>query len=72
VEQIQHTLEAILQGGGDVGRLLQTKAAAVLSRYLSQQSLVVAFQDCFVVFALVFVAAAVASFCIPHGDKDKS
>jgi EmrB/QacA subfamily drug resistance transporter len=72
VEQIQHTLEAILQRGGDVGMLIQTKAAAVLSRYLSQQSLAVAFQDCFVVFALVFVAAAVASFCIPDGDKGKS
>jgi hypothetical protein len=53
-------------------RLLQIKADAVLSRYLSQESLVVAFQDCFVVFALVFVAAAVASFCIPGGDADKS
>ena len=72
VDQIQHTLEAILQRGGDVGRLLQIKADAVLSRYLSQESLVVAFQDCFVVFALVFVAAAVASFCIPGGDADKS
>jgi len=72
VDEIQHTLEAILQRGGDVGRLLQIKAEAVLSRYLSQESLVVAFQDCFVVFALVFVAAAVASFCIPGGDKDKS
>lgn len=65
-------LEAILQRSGDVGRLLQIQADAVLSRYLSQESLVVAFQDCFVVFALAFVAAAVASFCIPGGDKVKS
>ena len=53
------------------GTLLQIKAEAVLSRYLSQESLVVAFQDCFVVFALVFVAAAVASCCIPGGNADK-
>jgi MFS transporter, DHA2 family, multidrug resistance protein len=72
VDQLQHTLEAILQRGGDVGGLLQIKTDAVLSRYLSQESLVVAFQDCFVVFALVFVAAAVASFCIPGGNADKS
>jgi hypothetical protein len=65
-------LEAILQRSGDVGRLLQIQADAVLSRYLSQESLVVAFQDCFVVFTLVFVAAAVASCCIPGGDKVKS
>ena len=72
VDQVQHTLEALLQRSGDVGRLLQIQADAVLSRYLSQESLVVAFQDCFVVFALVFVAAAVASCCIPGGDKVKS
>jgi DHA2 family multidrug resistance protein len=72
VEQVQHMLEGILQRAGDVGGLLQAKAQAVLSRYLSQESLVVAFQDCFVVFALVFVAAALASLCIPDGEEKKS
>jgi hypothetical protein len=62
----------MLQQAGDVGGLLQTKAHALLSRYLTQESLVVAFQDCFVVFALVFVAAALASLCIPGGDEKKS
>jgi EmrB/QacA subfamily drug resistance transporter len=71
VDQVQRMLEGTLQRGGEVGRLLQTKADAVLSRYLSQESLVVAFQDCFVVFTLVFVAAAVASLCIPSGDEHK-
>jgi MFS transporter, DHA2 family, multidrug resistance protein len=72
VDQLQHILEGILQRGGDVGRLLQTKAQAVLSHYLSQESLIVAFQDCFVVFALVFAAAALASLCIPDGEEHKS
>jgi DHA2 family multidrug resistance protein len=72
VEQVQRIIEGILQRGGDVGGLLQTKAEAALSRYLSQESLVVAFQDCFVVFALAFVAAALASLCIPDGDEPKS
>ena len=72
IDQVQHTLEGILQRSGDVGRLLQSQADAVLSRYLSQESLVVAFQDCFIVFTFVFVVAAVASFCIPGGDKVKS
>jgi hypothetical protein len=44
---------------------------AILSRYLSQGSLVVAFQDCFALFALVFVAAAVARCCVPGGDADR-
>jgi DHA2 family multidrug resistance protein len=68
VAQLQWRLEWILQGGGDVGELLDTKVQAVLSRYLTQESLTVAFQDCFVVFAVVFVAAALASMLIPGGD----
>ena len=72
VEQVQGMVERILQGGGDVGELLHTKVQAVLSRYLSQESLVVAFQDCYVVFAVVFVAAALASLCIPGGEEKKS
>jgi hypothetical protein len=44
----------------------------VLSHYLSQESLAIAFQDCNVVFALVFVAAALASLCIPGGEEQKS
>jgi hypothetical protein len=69
VEQVQGMLEWMLQGGGDVGELLHTKVQAVLSHYLFQESLVVAFQDCFVVFALVFAAAALASACIPGGEE---
>jgi MFS transporter, DHA2 family, multidrug resistance protein len=71
MEQVQGMLEWMLQSGGDVGELMHTKVEAVLSRYLTQQSLVVAFQDCHVVFALVFVAAALASLCIPGGDETK-
>jgi hypothetical protein len=72
VEQVQGRLAGILQGGGDVGELLHTKVQAVLSHYLTQESLVVAFQDCFVVFAIVFVAAALASVCIPGGAEKPS
>ena len=69
---MQRTLAAILHRSGDGGRLLQIQADAVLSRYLSEESLVVAFQDCFILFTFVFVVAAVASFGIPGGDKVKS
>jgi DHA2 family multidrug resistance protein len=72
LDQTQRAMQGILQQHGETGLLLQTKAAAVFSQYLSQESLVVAFQDCFVVFACVFVAAAVASLCIPDGDEHKS
>ena len=69
VEQVQRTLAGILQEGGDLGELLHTKVQAVLSQYLTQESLVVAFQDCNVVFTVVFVAAALASVCIPGGEE---
>jgi DHA2 family multidrug resistance protein len=71
MDQIQSKLEGILQRNGDVGALLQTKVDAVLSHYLSQESLVVAFHDCQLVFGLGFVAAALASLCIPGGDEHK-
>jgi MFS transporter, DHA2 family, multidrug resistance protein len=69
VEQVQRTLAWILQEGGDAGELLHTKVQTVLNHYLTQESLVVAFQDCYVVFAVVFVAAALASVCIPGGEE---
>ena len=69
VEQIQGRLAWILQDGGDVGEVLHTKVQAVLSQYLTQESLVVAFQDCYVVFTVVFVVAALASACIPGGEE---
>lgn len=72
VEQVERTVEWMLRSDGDVGDVLHTKVQAVLSRYVMQESLTVAFQDCFVVFALVFVAAAVASLCIPGGHVKKS
>jgi EmrB/QacA subfamily drug resistance transporter len=72
VEQVQGMVAWILQGEGDVGELLHTRVQAVLSQYLTQESLVVAFQDCHIVFAFVFVAAALASACIPRGEEKKS
>jgi hypothetical protein len=44
----------------------------VLSQYLNQESLSVAFQDCFVVFTIVFIAAALASLCIPGSETEES
>ena len=72
VEQVQGHIAWLLQGGGDVGDLLHLKVQAVLSHYLTQESLVVAFQDCSTVFALAFVAAALASLCIPGGEGKPS
>jgi hypothetical protein len=69
VEQVQRTLAGILQQGGDMGELLHTKVQAVLSQYLTQESLVVAFQDCHIVFTIVYIAAALASVCIPGGEE---
>jgi hypothetical protein len=31
-----------------------------------------AFQDCFIIMGLVFIAAALASLCIPGGEVSKS
>jgi DHA2 family multidrug resistance protein len=72
VEQVQGALEWLLRGSGDLGEPLQVKIQAVLSQYLTRESLVVAFQDCYVVFTMVFVAAALASWCIPGGDEKRS
>jgi len=72
VEQVQGRLEWILRGGGEVGELVHTKVQAVLSQYLTQESLVIAFQDCYVVFTVIFVAAALASACIPGGEEKPS
>src|SRR5215510_1268424 len=72
VEQVQRTLAWMLRGGGEVGEGLHTKAQAVLSQYLTQESLVVAFQDCFIVFTIIFVVAALASACIPGGEEKQS
>jgi DHA2 family multidrug resistance protein len=72
VGQVQGELAWILQAGGDVGDMMHTKVEAVLSDYLTQASLSVAFQDCFMVFTSVFVAAALASLCIPGGEAKKS
>jgi DHA2 family multidrug resistance protein len=72
MEQVQGRLEWMLHSAGDGGELLHTKVQAVLSRYVTMESLAVAFQDCFMVFALVFVAAALASVCIPGRNEKKS
>lgn len=66
-EPVRRALMWTLQSGGDVGALLHDKVEAVLSRYLTLEALGVAFQDCFMVFALVYVVAALASVCIPGG-----
>jgi DHA2 family multidrug resistance protein len=71
VEHVQGMVARILQSGGEVGELVHTKAQAVLHQYLIQESLVIAFQDCHVVFTVVFVAAALASVCIPGGAEKK-
>jgi succinate dehydrogenase hydrophobic anchor subunit len=52
--------------------MMQTKVQAVLSDYLTQESLSIAFQDCFMVFTAVFVVAALASLCIPGSAAKKS
>ena len=57
---------------GEIGDLLMTKTQAILSRYLTLEAFGVAFQDCFVVMGWIFVAAALASFCIPGGEASKS
>jgi len=72
VGQVQGELAWILQAGGDVGDMMHTKVQAVLSDYLTQESLSIAFQDCFMVFTAVFVVAALASLCIPSGEAKKS
>jgi DHA2 family multidrug resistance protein len=71
LEQTRHALEGVLQRTGEVGWLLETKAHAALNRYLTVESLGIAFQDSFVVSALVFALAAVASLCIPKGEHKK-
>jgi hypothetical protein len=48
---------------------LSVKVQAVLSHYLTREALAIAFQDCHIVFAIVFVAAALASVCIPGGEE---
>ncbi len=72
VEQVEGRLAWLLQGGGDVGEVMHAKVQALLSHYLTQESLSVAFQDCFLVFTFVFVVAAVASVCIPGGQAKAS
>lgn len=71
VEPTQRALEGALQSGGDAGGLLQIKVQAALSRYLTQESLAIAFQDTFIVVTLIFAAAAIASLCIPGGMGKK-
>jgi hypothetical protein len=68
--QVEEHLTWLLRSAGEVGEVLHTKVQAALSQYITRESLVIAFQDCFLVFTLVFVAAALASVCIP-GSRDK-
>jgi DHA2 family multidrug resistance protein len=72
LEQVQAQLGWFLYGGGEIGEAMQVKAQAMLSQYLNQESLSVAFQDCFVVFTFVFIVAALASLCIPGGESKAS
>jgi MFS family permease len=72
VAQVEGQLAWSLRAGGEVGDLMQTTIEAVLSNYLAQESLSIAFQDCFMVFTAVFAAAALASLCIPGGERKKA
>ncbi|ETW92819.1 MAG: hypothetical protein ETSY1_41985 [Candidatus Entotheonella factor] len=72
LEQVQGKLAWLLHGGGEVGDAISAKTQAALSQYLNQESLSLAFQDCFVVFAMVFIAAAIAGLCIPGGKPNYS
>ncbi len=67
LEQTQGRLAWLLQGGGDVGDVVQVKIQTMLNRYLTQESLSMAFHDCFIVFTAIFIVAALASLCIPGG-----
>jgi DHA2 family multidrug resistance protein len=72
LELTRRAVAHLLERAGEVGGALELKAQAVLSRYLTLESLVVSFQDCFIVFGWVFVAAALASLCIPGGADRQS
>ncbi len=72
VAQVQGHMGWLLRGGGEMGDAAHTKAQMMLGQYLNQESLNVAFQDCFVVFTVVFLAAAIASLCIPGGESEAS
>jgi DHA2 family multidrug resistance protein len=72
VEHVQGALGWLLHDGGEFGEALHTKTQAVLSQYLNQESLSIAFQDCFIVFTIVFLAAALAGLCIPAGEAKES
>jgi DHA2 family multidrug resistance protein len=70
---LMHTEERLgwlLHSAGDVDGLVEMKMHAVLSRYLTLESLVIAFQDCFIVVGWIFVAAALASLFIPGGAEN--
>jgi DHA2 family multidrug resistance protein len=71
VEQMRETITWTLRAGGDMGQALHSRVQAVLSHYLTQASRTTAFQDCFIVFAIVYAAAALASLCIPGGHHTK-
>jgi hypothetical protein len=70
--QVEGQLAWLLQAGGDVEDIMQTKLQAMLSDYLTQESLSIAFQDCFMVFTAVFVVAALASLFIPGGEAKQA
>ncbi|HXH08614.1 MAG TPA: DHA2 family efflux MFS transporter permease subunit [Alphaproteobacteria bacterium] len=67
LDQTEQLLGWLLRTTGDVGELVPIKLHAALDRYLTLQSLVVAYQDCFIFVGWLFVGAAVASLCIPGG-----
>ena len=72
VGRVQWRLEWLLQRAGEMGDAMQAQAQAVLSQYLNQESLSVAFQDCFAVFTLVFITAALAGLLIPSGSSKQT
>ncbi|ETW95774.1 MAG: hypothetical protein ETSY1_29300 [Candidatus Entotheonella factor] len=70
MKHVQSQLGWLLHSGGEVGEAAHAKAQVMLGQYLNQESLSVAFQDCFLVFTAVFLAAALASLLIPGSDPE--
>jgi hypothetical protein len=54
-EDIVTPVRTLIQQAGDVGELLDLKALAVLQQHLVQEATIAAYQDCFVVVALLCV-----------------
>jgi predicted MFS family arabinose efflux permease len=72
LDRTEQQLTWLLHTAGEVGGFLEIKMQTMLSRYLTLESLMIAFQDCFIIVGWIFVAAALASLCIPGGADNHS